>query len=318
MYQLPGVDKKWRQRKGGHRMPHECGGGNGDRQVEQGNGDRMTLSSHSVAVVTGAASGIGRALAVRFAQEGVAGIAISDVNEAGLNETAALLEALGVSVSKHVFDVSDRGAVKQFADEVLAKHGRVTHLVNNAGVGLIGTFQQVTMEDFEWLMGINFWGVVHCTKTFLPILLEQERAHIVNVSSVFGLIAPSEQSAYCSSKFAVRGFTESLRHELADTNVAVACVHPGGVKTNIVRNSKVGEGTPADWKQQGVKFFDRVAKTSSEEAAEVIVQGIKDRNPRILIGKDARAISIISRLFPKKYLGIIERLNGHKMSLRTR
>lgn len=278
----------------------------------------MTLSTNSVAVITGAASGIGRALAVRFAKEGIAGIAISDVNADGLRETADLVDEVGVPVSVHAFDVSDRGAVGQFANEVIARHGRVTHLVNNAGVGLIGTFQQVTIEDFEWLFGINFWGVVNCTKVFLPTLLEQDSAHIVNVSSVFGLIAPSEQTAYSSSKFAVRGFTESLRHELSETNVAVTCVHPGGVKTNIVRNSRVGEGTPGDWKQQGVKFFDKVARTTADDAAETIVQGIKDNNPRILIGKDARAISILSRLFPRKYLSVIERLNGHKMSLRKK
>lgn len=278
----------------------------------------MTLSNKSVAVVTGAASGIGRALAIRLAKDGIAGIAISDVNEKGLEETAAMVRDTGVPVSTHVADVSDSDAVKKFAEDVLARHGRVTHLVNNAGVGLIGMFEQLTIKDFEWLMGINFWGVVYCTKTFLPTLLEQEAAHVVNVSSVFGLIAPAEQTAYTSSKFAVRGFTESLRHELEETNVSVACVHPGGVKTNIVRNSKVAEGTPADWKQQSVKFFDKVAKTTSEEAAEVIVRGIKNKNPRILIGKDARAISILSRLFPKKYLGVIERLNGHKMSLRKK
>ena len=278
----------------------------------------MTLSSKSVAVVTGAASGIGRALAVRLAQEGIAGIAISDVNEEGLNETAKLLDALRVPVSVHVCDVSDRAAVEEFANEVLDTHGRVTHLVNNAGVGLIGTFNHVTIEDFEWLMGINFWGVVYCTKAFLPTLLKQESAHVVNVSSVFGLIAPAEQTAYSSSKFAVRGFTESLRHELAETNVAVSCVHPGGIKTNIVRNSRVGSDTPAEWKQQGVKFFDKVAKTSPEEAAEVIVRGIKDRNPRILIGKDAVGISMFSRLFPRNYLKVIERLAGHKMSLRKK
>jgi len=278
----------------------------------------MTLSSKSVAVVTGAASGIGRALAVRLAQEGIAGIAISDVSDAALNETSRMVEALGVPVSTHVFDVSDSAAVKQFADEVLEAHGRVTHLINNAGVGLIGTFDQLTIEDFQWLMGINFWGVVYCTKAFLPTLLEQDSAHIVNVSSVFGLIAPAEQTAYTSSKFAVRGFTESLRHELSETNVDVSCVHPGGVKTNIVRNSKLGEGAPADWKQQGVKFFDKVAKTTPEDAADVIVRGIKARNPRILIGKDAHGISILSRLFPKRYLGIIERLSGHKMSLRKK
>ena len=223
-----------------------------------------------------------------------------------------------IPISTHVFDISDREAVSKFADEVLVDHGRVTHLINNAGVGLIGTFQQLAIEDFEWLMGINFWGVVYCTKAFLPTLLEQERAHIVNVSSVFGLIAPAEQTAYTSSKFAVRGFTESLRHELAETNVAVSTVHPGGIQTNIVRNSKLGQGAPAEWKQQGVNFFDKVAKTTSEGAAEVIVQGIKDRNPRILIGKDAHAISLISRLFPKNYLALIERLSGHKMSLRKK
>jgi NAD(P)-dependent dehydrogenase (short-subunit alcohol dehydrogenase family) len=276
----------------------------------------MTLSRQSVAVITGAASGIGQALAIRMAKEGVAGVAISDVNEVGLKETASAIEALGVPVSTHVFDVADLNAVEQFARDVVARHGRVTHLVNNAGVGLLGTFEHLTIKDFEWLMGINFWGVVYCTKTFLPMLLEQKAAHIVNVSSVFGMIAPSEQTAYCSSKFAVRGFTESLRHELAETNVAVSCVHPGGIKTNIVRNSRLGEGTPSEWKKQGVNFFDKVAKTTSEEAAEVIVQGIKERNPRILIGKDARAISFFSRLFPKRYLAVIERLNGHKMSLR--
>ena len=276
----------------------------------------MTLSGNSVAVVTGAASGIGRALALRLAQERIAGIAISDINEDMLMETARSIDA--VPVSTHVIDVSDIGAVTQFKDEVLARHGRVTHLVNNAGVGLIGTFDQLTIKDFEWLMGINFWGVVYCTKAFLPTLLEQDEAHIVNVSSVFGLIAPAEQTAYTSSKFAVRGFTESLRHELSDTNVAVSCVHPGGVKTNIVRNSKVGAGAPAEWKQQGEKFFDKVAKTTPESAAEVIVQGIKSRNPRILIGKDACAISVLSRLFPRRYLGIIEKLNGHKMSLRKK
>lgn len=278
----------------------------------------MTLSNKSVAVVTGAASGIGRALSVRLAKEGIVGIAISDVNEEGLKETAAVIDGLDVPVSTHVCDVSNRDAVRHFSEDVIAKHGRVTHLVNNAGVGLFGTFEHVSVEDFEWLMGINFWGVVYCTKAFLPTLLEQDRGHVVNVSSVFGLIAPSEQTAYCASKFAVRGFTESLRHELAGTNVSVACVHPGGVKTNIARNSKVGEGTPSEWKQQGVKFFDKVAKTTADDAADTIVRGIKERNPRILIGKDALGISIFSRLFPKRYLGVIERLAGHKMSLRKR
>jgi NAD(P)-dependent dehydrogenase (short-subunit alcohol dehydrogenase family) len=253
-----------------------------------------------------------------MAREGIAGVAIADMNEEGLNETAAMVEKAGGRVSTHVLDVSDRAAVDQFAKDVLDKHGRATHLINNAGVGLIGRFDHLSIEDFEWLMGINFWGVVYCTKAFLPTLLEQKNAHIVNVSSVFGLIAPSEQTAYCSSKFAVRGFTESLRHEMADTNVTVACVHPGGIKTNIARNSRLATDTPAEWKQQGVKFFDKVAKTPPEDAADVIVRGIKDKNPRILIGKDAVGISVFSRLFPKRYLTVIERLAGHKMSLRKK
>ncbi len=276
----------------------------------------MTLRKNSIIVITGAASGIGRALAVRMAKEGVAGIAISDVNEAGLNETESMVS--GVPISTHVMDVSKLDEVKQFADDVIAKHGRVTHLVNNAGVGVMGSFEQLSIEDFEWLMGINFWGVIYGCKVFLPLLKEQPQSHIVNVSSVFGFIAPEEQTAYCSSKFAVRGFTESLRHELASTNVAVSCVHPGGIKTNIARNSRIGENTPEEWKQQGAKFFDKVAKTSPETAAEVIVKGIKERNPRILIGQDAYAISTLSRLFPAKYLRMIERLSGHKMSLRKK
>ena len=278
----------------------------------------MSLSSKSVAVVTGAASGIGRALAVKLASEKIAGVAISDVNEAGLGETASMAEQHGVPVSTHVIDVSKLDQVQRLADEAVKKHGRVTHLINNAGVGVMGNFEQLSIEDIEWLMSINFWGVIYGCKVFLPILKEQESAHILNVSSVFGFIAPEEQTAYCASKFAVRGFTESLRHELAGTNVTVSAIHPGGIKTNIARNSRVGKDTPGEWKQQGATFFDKVARTSPETAAEVIVKGIKDRDPRILIGQDAYAISAISRLFPKRYLGLIERISGHKMSLRKK
>ena len=276
----------------------------------------MTLKNDSVAVVTGAASGIGRALAIRLADEGIAGIAISDVNEAGLAETAELAALHGVPISKHVVDVSDLYQMNKFAVETMDSHGYVTHLINNAGVGLFGTFEHISIEDMRWLMGINFWGVVHGCKVFLPILLAQPEAHIVNISSVFGFIAPEEQSAYCASKFAVRGFTESLRHEYAGTTLHVSSVHPGGVLTNIARNSRLGEKTPSEWSDQGAKFFDRVAKSTPEHAAEAIINGIKKKNPRILIGKDARAISTFARLFPKHYLRVIERLAGHKMSLR--
>ncbi len=278
----------------------------------------MPINNHTVAVITGAASGIGRALAIRMANAGVEGIAISDVNESGLRETEAQIEQAGVPVTSRVMDVSKLDQVQEFANEVIERHGRITHLVNNAGVGLIGRFDQLSIEDFEWLMGINFWGVVYGCKVFLPHLKKVEDAHIVNISSVFGIIAPEEQSAYCASKFAVRGFTESLRHELADTTVSVTSVHPGGVKTNIVRNSRVGESTPGEWKDQGTKLFDKIAKTTPEDAAEDILNAINAKNPRLLIGKDARSISHLARLFPTNYLKMIERLNGHKMSLRKK
>jgi NAD(P)-dependent dehydrogenase (short-subunit alcohol dehydrogenase family) len=278
----------------------------------------MSLDQNSVILITGAASGIGRALSVRLGKENVAGIVISDVNADGLKETLELVAPSGVPVSSHVIDVSKLADIERLAANAVERHGRVTHLINNAGVGLIGSFEQLSIEDFEWLIGINFWGVVYGCKVFLPILRRQKTAHIINISSVFGFIAPQEQTAYCASKFAVRGFTESLRHELADSNVSVSAVHPGGILTNIARNSRLGKNTPEEWKQQGAKFFDKVAKTTPETAAEAIVKGIQARNPRILIGRDAIGISIISRLFPQRYLNIIERLSGHKMSLRKK
>jgi NAD(P)-dependent dehydrogenase (short-subunit alcohol dehydrogenase family) len=278
----------------------------------------MSLTKNSVAVITGAGSGIGRALALQFTRENIAGIAIADFNEQGLNETFAMLSDSTIPVSKHVVDVSKLDDVKRFADEVVAKHGKATHLINNAGVGVIGSFEQISLEDFEWLMSINFWGVVYGCKVFMPILEKQNSAHIINISSVFGMIAPPEQTAYCASKFAVRGFTESLRHELEDTNIRVSSVHPGGIKTNIARNSRIGEKTPEDYKKQGVAFFDKVALTTPKTAAETIIRGIKYENPRILIGKDAVAINYISRLFPKTYLKVLEKLSGHRLDLRKK
>lgn len=274
----------------------------------------MSLTNESVAVVTGAASGIGRALAVRLAREKIAGIAISDVNEQGLKETAEAIEKLGVPVSVHIVDVSNREQMQAFAVEVLAKHGRVTHLINNAGVALIGTVEELSIENIEWLMGINFWGTVYGVKIFLPVLREQKLAHIVNVSSVFGFVAPPGQAAYCASKFAVRGFTESLRHELENSNVLVSCVHPGGVKTNICSDSRIGAEADETEKKKVVKFFDRASPTTAEEAAETIVKGIKTRNPRILIGSDARQIDIVQRLFPKKYFAVMDKLSGGALS----
>ena len=274
----------------------------------------MTLSKNSVAVVTGAASGIGRALAVCLAQEKIAGLAISDVKETGLRETAEMCEKFGVPVSIHIVDVSNREPMQAFADEVLQKHGRVTHLINNAGVALIGTVEELSLEDIEWLMSINFWGTVYGVKFFLPILREQESAHIINISSIFGIVSPPGQAAYCASKFAVRGFTESLRHELEGSNVFVSCVHPGGVKTNICNGSRIGEKSTGDEKRKAQDFFDRASPTTAEQAAAIIVKGIKERNPRILVGNDAKQIDRIQRLFPKNYFSVMDRLSGGKIS----
>lgn len=278
----------------------------------------MKLDNNSIIAITGAASGIGRALAKRAAERGVRGVAIADVNEAGLNETAVIVRAAGGKVSVHVVDVSKFDDVQRFADETVAEHGKVTHIINNAGVGVLGTFEQLSVADIEWLMGINYWGVVYGCKAFLEKFRATGEGHIINISSVFGLIAPEEQSAYCSSKFAVRGLSESLRHELAGSGIDVSCVHPGGILTEIARNSRVGEKTPEEWKTQGAKFFDKVAKTPPDVAADVILDGIKSGEVRILIGKDAKAMNLISRLFPRKYLSVLERLSGHKLSLRKK
>jgi short-subunit dehydrogenase len=274
----------------------------------------MTLNKNSVAVVTGAASGIGRALALRLTQEKIAGIAIAAVNESGLSETAAMLEKTGVPFSAHILDVSKLEDIQKLADETLAKHGRVTHLINNAGVGLVGNVEDISFEDLAWLMGINFWGTVYGTKVFLPILREQEQAHIINISSIFGIVAPPGQAAYCASKFAVRGFTESLRHELEGTNVLISSVHPGGIKTNICNDSRVGENATENDKKLVRKFFDRASPTTAEEAADVIVNGIKNRDVKILIGKDAKRIDKIQRLFPRTYFAVMDRLSGGKLS----
>lgn len=274
----------------------------------------MSLDSKSVAVVTGAGSGIGRALAVRFAQEKIAGIAISDVNADGLAETRKLVEKFEVPVFSSTVDVSKREEFQGFAEDILREFGRATHLVNNAGVGLIGRTEEISFEDIEWLMNINFWGTVYGTKIFLPIFRKQNCGHIINISSVFGFIAPPGQSAYCASKFAVRGFTESLRHELEGTNIYVSCVHPGGIRTNIAKKARKGENAPEADKKIAPVIFDKLAKTTPDKAAETIIKGIRSENTRILIGSDALQISLFYRLFPKKYFKLMDRMSGGMLS----
>jgi NAD(P)-dependent dehydrogenase (short-subunit alcohol dehydrogenase family) len=260
----------------------------------------MKLNQDTVAVITGAASGMGRALALRLARDG-ASLAIADNDEDGLDETASLIPNSKIKLSSHVVDVSDSERVAAFAREVLQYHGRANLLINNAGVALIGNVDQISISDIEWLMGINFWGVIYGVKYFLPILREQPVAHIVNVSSVFGLIGFPGQAAYCASKFAVRGFTDALRHELADSNVLVSTVHPGGIKTNIAKNARLGKDVDAYQKGVAIVDFDRLTPTTPEQAAERIVLGILRDEPRILIGRDAAVIDLTQRLFPQSY-----------------
>jgi short-subunit dehydrogenase len=259
-----------------------------------------------VAVVTGAAHGIGRALALCLADEGMS-LALVDRDTEKLAEAAAAVAARGVRVSSHAIDMGDRNAVAALPEAVLATHGRVSLLVNNAGVALMGSFDEVSLDDIEWLMDINFWGVVRATKAFMPALKREQAAHIVNLSSVFGLIAPTGQCAYSASKFAVRGFSEVLRHELAGTNVSLSVVHPGGIATDIAVHARVSSGIDQATAKAAADGFKRVARTSPAAAAERILRGIKRRERRILIGADARLIDIVQRLLPVSYWGIFHR-----------
>jgi NAD(P)-dependent dehydrogenase (short-subunit alcohol dehydrogenase family) len=260
----------------------------------------MSFLSTGVAVVTGAGSGIGRALARHLAAAGSA-LALADIEEKGLLETAQSLEKKNALVTTHVLDVADEVGVRSFAEDVSKRHGRVTLLINNAGVALEGTFEEISLDDFRWLMNINFWGTLYGVKYFLPILKREKRAHIVDISSVFGLIAPPGQSAYSASKFAVRGFTECLRHELARTTVHVSCVHPGGIRTAIARHARVGAGVKKNGLEEKVVLFEKMLRTSPEEAAARILRGVERSEPRILIGSDARQIDFVQRLRPATY-----------------
>ncbi len=260
----------------------------------------MSFLGGGAAVVTGAGSGIGRALAQQLVAAGSA-LALADVDEPGLQQTAQCLAKNSALVTTHVVDVANEESVKAFAADVHARHGRATLLINNAGVALHGNFEEVSLDDFRWLMESNFWGTVYGVKYFLPLLKRELRAHIVNVSSVFGIIAPAGQAAYAASKFAVRGFTEALRHELEGSSVGVSCVHPGGIRTAIARHARLGAATPSARREESVARFERLARTSPEAAAARILRGVERHEPRILIGIDAYQIDFLQRLRPASY-----------------
>jgi NAD(P)-dependent dehydrogenase (short-subunit alcohol dehydrogenase family) len=271
------------------------------------------------AVVTGAASGIGRGIAVSLARRGC-NLALADLNDAGLSETARLAEAArarstnasaptsGLRITQHHLDVSDRRAAAAFPQAVLAGHPGVDILVNNAGVALGGTFETVSEEDFEWLFEINFWGVVRMTRAFLPLLRKSEDARLVNISSVFGLISPPGQTAYSAAKFAVRGFSNALRHELADSHVGVTVVHPGGVATSIADSARVPKGMTPEEIAQRRAIAKKALRMPPEEAGEIIVNGIERRSPRVLVGNDAKMLAFVERLAPISHFKLLGRL----------
>jgi short-subunit dehydrogenase len=258
-----------------------------------------------VAVVTGAASGIGAELARQLAAKGC-DLALADRNAGQLATVAAEARAKGVKVTEHVLDVSDKKALAALPDAILAEHGRVTLLINNAGVALMGRFDQIPLADFEWLMDINFWAPVRLTHAFLPTLLKQPKAHIVNISSVFGLLAPPGQAPYVASKFGVRGFSESLRHELDGTRVKLTVVHPGGIKTAIAANARIPNTIDPALAEEATKKFASMFLTSARTAAATILRGVERQAPRVLIGPDARVIDTVQRLSPARYWSLMK------------
>lgn len=252
-----------------------------------------------VAAVTGAASGIGRALAVELAGRG-AHLSLADVDELGLAETVGLCDGFGVKVTSSRVDVGDRLAVEAWADRTVEEHGRANLTVNNAGVALVAGVEAMSVEDLEWLMAVDFWGVVYGTKAFLPHLRAAGEGHIVNISSVFGLLSVPSQSAYNAAKFAVRGFTDALRMELEIERSGVSCttVHPGGIRTNIARHARVDEESAAiaGGRERLVRRFERSSFTSPENAARQILKAVARDRRRVLIGPDAKVIDLVSRL----------------------
>jgi short-subunit dehydrogenase len=255
-----------------------------------------------VAVITGAGSGIGAALANTLARRGMH-LALVDLNAAGLEATATQSRAAGITVSTHAMDVADHAAVAALPAAVLDKHGHVSVLVNNAGVALGGLFDQVEADDFDWLMAINFGATVRLTRAFLPVLARESAAQLVNVSSIFGIIAPPRQTAYSASKFAVRGFSESLRHELeaAGSPVGVTLVHPGGVRTAISENARLAKGLDSAEVARERANWRSLLALDPASAAEQIAVAIERREPRVLVGKDAKAAALVQRLFPVSY-----------------
>jgi short-subunit dehydrogenase len=263
------------------------------------------------AVVTGAASGIGAALAVQLAARG-SNLVLVDRDNERLDGVAADVRRAHpqLAVDTYVVDLSDDAATAEAAEALAAAHPGTTLLVNNAGVALGGRFDQVTLEEFDWVMAVNFRSVIRLTHAFLPALKAHPGAHLVNVSSVFGIFAPAGQAAYSASKFAVRGFSEAVRHELAENGVGVTVVHPGGIKTRIAESARTGSGVSVEEYEQGRKQFTKLLTMPPEKAAAMIVEAIEKRRPRLLIGWSAKVPDVLVRLMPGTYWKLIARRAG--------
>ncbi|GAA4119227.1 SDR family NAD(P)-dependent oxidoreductase [Nocardioides fonticola] len=269
----------------------------------------MKNLADKVVVITGAGSGIGRALALNLAGKGAI-LALSDVDEAGLAETVDRAKAAGATeVRSDRLDVADRAAMTTYADAVADQFGRVNVVINNAGVALAGDFVDLAYDDIDWIIGINFWGVVHGTKAFLPHLIASGEGHLVNLSSLFGLLSIPGQSMYNASKYAVRGMTEAIREEMliAGHNVGVTSVHPGGIKTAIARNARV---SAKENKEATAKLFDKkLARMTPEKAAEIIVRGIEKNQARVLVGLDAHALHTFAKFTGSRYQDIVAQVS---------
>lgn len=262
---------------------------------------------NKVAAITGAGSGMGRSLAVLLAARGCH-VALSDINETGLAETVKLLDGSGVKVTSQRLDVSEKEAVFAWADKVAADHGKVNLIFNNAGVALGSVVDGGGYDDLEWIMNINFWGVVHGTKAFLPYLKDSGDGHIINTSSLFGLMAVPSQSAYNASKFAVRGFTEALRQELELQQVGVSAtsVHPGGIKTNIAKAARMDDSvTKIGMSPNSSAKFEKLFRTTADDAAAQMIRAVEKNQRRLLIGNDAKAMDLMVRLFPSAYQKLV-------------
>ncbi|AXY58552.1 SDR family NAD(P)-dependent oxidoreductase [Acinetobacter chinensis] len=264
----------------------------------------MKNFKNKVAAITGAGSGMGQQLAILLAKAGCH-LSISDVNEKGLAETVELTKPYNVRVTSKKVNVADREQMKAWAEETVQNHGSVNLIFNNAGVALGSTVEGASYEDLEWIMGINYWGVVYGTKEFLPYLKKSGDGHIINTSSLFGLTAQPTQSAYNSSKFAVRGFTEALRQELdlEKCGVSATCVHPGGIRTNIANDARMNDSLKSLGMnpEKSAKAFNKLLRMPAEEAAQEILDAVLKNKRRLLIGNDAKTLDIVQRILPTGY-----------------